>query len=115
MTAAIQRMRLADPVGVSPERLACRSVSAEQESVLRMQYALAIIRLVNGISDSAQKGTVAKSVASQAETAGAQAEGSSGSRAGHCLVVDSHPCQGEFLLINACSTTPAPVNSSTGQ
>ena len=74
MTAAIQRMRLIDLVDASPERLACRGVSAEQESMLRMQYALAIIRLVNGISDSAQKGTVAKSVASQAETAGAQAD-----------------------------------------
>ena len=39
-----------------------------------MQYALAIIRLVNGISDSAQKGSVAKSVANLAETAGAHAE-----------------------------------------
>ncbi|CAL5227892.1 g10933 [Coccomyxa viridis] len=70
MTAAIQRMRLRDPALTSPEQQACQRLSAEQESMLRMQYALAIIRLVNGISDSAQKGTVAKSVANLAETAG---------------------------------------------
>ena len=77
MTAAIQRMRLRDAAltGASPSLashsiLQGQSMSAEQESMLRMQYALAIIRLVNGISDSAQKGTVAKSVAHLAETAG---------------------------------------------
>ena len=77
MTAAIQRMRLRDtvltgaalPLAGQPS-LQGQSVSAEQESMLRMQYALAIIRLVNGISDSAQKGTVAKSVAHLAESAG---------------------------------------------
>ncbi len=74
MTAAIQRMRLRDPALTSPGQQACQGLSAEQESMLRMQYALAIIRLVNGISDSAQKGTVAKSVANLAETAGAHAE-----------------------------------------
>ena len=78
MTAAIQRMRLRDaavtgaaPSLVGQPSLQGQSVSADQESMLRMQYALAIIRLVNGISDSAQKGTVAKSVAHLAETAGA--------------------------------------------
>ena len=78
MTAAIQRMRLRDaaltgaaPLLVGQPSPQGQSVSAEQESMLRMQYALAIIRLVNGISDSAQKGTVAKSVAHLAETAGA--------------------------------------------
>ena len=76
MTAAIQRMRLRDPALTSPEQQACQRLSAEQESMLRMQYALAIIRLVNGISDSAQKGTVAKSVANLAETAGAHADAS---------------------------------------
>ena len=77
MTAAIQRMRLRDaaltgaaPLLAGQPSLQGQSVSAEQESMLRMQYALAIIRLVNGISDSAQKGTVAKSVAHLAETAG---------------------------------------------
>ena len=77
MTAAIHRMRLRDAevTGAVPSLAGQpsqhgQSVSAEQESMLRMQYALAIIRLVNGISDSAQKGTMAKSVAHLAETAG---------------------------------------------
>ena len=77
MTAAMQRMRLRDaaltgvvPLPVGQPSQQGQSVSAEQESMLRMQYALAIIRLVNGISDSAQKGTVAKSVAHLAENAG---------------------------------------------
>ena len=74
MTAAIQRMRLRDLAHTSPGQRAWQGLSAEQESMLRMQYALAIVRLVNGISDSAQKGTVAKSVANLAESAGAHTE-----------------------------------------
>lgn len=78
MTAAIQRMRLRDPAAAHASGETCgsqssQSISADQESMLRMQYALAIIRLVNGISDSAQKGTVAKSVAHLAENAGVRA------------------------------------------
>lgn len=37
---------------------------------LRLQYAMAIIRLVNGIADSAQKKKVASSVAALATNAG---------------------------------------------
>ena len=76
MTAAIQRMRLRDPASASsstPGKGGSAQVSEEQESMLRMQYAMAIIRLVNGISDSAQKGNVAKSVAHLAESAGVSA------------------------------------------
>ena len=71
MTATIQRMRLRDPAHIGPCNQRYQDISTEQESMLRMQYAIAIIRLVNGISDSAQKGNVAKSVAHLAETAGA--------------------------------------------
>ena len=38
--------------------------------MLRMQYSMALVRLVNGIADSSQKGKVAASVASLASTAG---------------------------------------------
>ena len=40
------------------------------EMQLRLQYAMAIIRLVNGIADSAQKKKVASSVAALATNAG---------------------------------------------
>ena len=76
MTAAIQRMHLRDPASASsstPGKGGSAQVSEDQESMLRMQYAMAIIRLVNGISDSAQKGNVAKSVAHLAESAGVSA------------------------------------------
>ena len=93
MTAAIQRMRLKDAALTGAAlslagqpSLNGRSVSAEQESMLRMQYAMAIIRLVNGISDSAQKGTVAKSVAHLAETAGVR-----GAASQHCCSLGSNP------------------------
>lgn len=46
--------------------LAC-GVPAE---LLRLQYAMAIVRLVNGIADSTQKGRTALSVANLAEDAG---------------------------------------------
>lgn len=41
------------------------------ELQLRLQYSMTLVRLVNGISDSAQKGRVASSVAALAEDAGA--------------------------------------------
>lgn len=44
--------------------------TAASETLLRMQYAMAVIRVVNGIADSAQKGKVATSVASLASFAG---------------------------------------------
>ena len=39
--------------------------------VARLQYSMAIVRLVNGIADGAQKGRVASSVANLASSAGA--------------------------------------------
>ena len=45
-------------------------VGADLEMQLRMQYAMTIIRLVNGISDSSQKKKVASSVAALATNAG---------------------------------------------
>ena len=46
--------------------------SPDLEMQLRLQYSMTIIRLVNGISDSSQKGRVAASVLSNAEEAGKQ-------------------------------------------
>ncbi len=40
------------------------------ESELRLQYAMAVVRMVNGIADSSQRGRVAASVASLASAAG---------------------------------------------
>lgn len=40
------------------------------ESELRLQYALAVVRMVNGIADSSQRGRVAASVASLSAAAG---------------------------------------------
>lgn len=45
-------------------------MSAELEMQLRLQYAMTIVRLVNGISDSSQKGKVATSVAVLATKSG---------------------------------------------
>ena len=44
--------------------------SLGSESVLRMQYAMVIVRLVNGVTDSGQKGRLATSVAGLASAAG---------------------------------------------
>ena len=38
--------------------------------MLRLEYSMAIVRMVNGISDKAQKGRVATSVAQNAAAAG---------------------------------------------
>ena len=45
-------------------------LTAASENTLCMEYAMATVRLVNGIADSAQKGKVATSVASLASFAG---------------------------------------------
>ena len=47
--------------------------SRMNESILKLQYALCLIRLVNGVTDSAQKGKVASSVSSLASMAGTAA------------------------------------------
>ena len=41
-----------------------------EEALLRLQYAMALLRLVNGISDPGQKGRLALSVAQLANDAG---------------------------------------------
>lgn len=46
------------------------SISGSSESELRLQYAMAVVRMVNGIADSAQRGRIAASVASLASAAG---------------------------------------------
>lgn len=48
---------------------------AASESELRLQYGLAVVRMVNGIADSSQRGRVAASVASLAAVAGGRAGG----------------------------------------
>jgi ribosomal biogenesis protein LAS1 len=50
-----------------------RSGTPASESELRLQYGLALVRIVNGIADSSQRGRVAASVASLAASAGAPA------------------------------------------
>lgn len=40
------------------------------DDVLRLEYSMAIVRMVNGISDKAQKGRMATSVAHNAAAAG---------------------------------------------
>lgn len=44
------------------------------ESELRLQYAMAVVRMVNGIADSSQRGRVAASVASLASAAGQETD-----------------------------------------
>ncbi len=66
ITAALHELRMRDQ-GISS---ASKQQAAEPESLLRLQYAMLIIRLVNGISDSSQKGRIAMSVSNLAEDAG---------------------------------------------
>lgn len=40
------------------------------DDVMRLEYSMAIVRMVNGISDKAQKGKTATSVSSNAAAAG---------------------------------------------
>ena len=47
--------------------------SRVNESILKLQYALCLIRLVNGVTDSAQKGKVASLVSSSVSMAGTAA------------------------------------------
>ena len=46
------------------------SAPAVLETQLRLQYSMTIVRLVNGVSDSSQKGRAAMSVANLAQDAG---------------------------------------------
>ncbi|PRW60793.1 Las1 family [Chlorella sorokiniana] len=47
-----------------------QQAATASESELRLQYAMAVVRMVNGIADSSQRGRVAASVASLASAAG---------------------------------------------
>jgi len=54
---------------------ACRDQHSQvtttaSDEVLRLEYSMAIVRMVNGISDKAQKGKTATSVSSNAAAAG---------------------------------------------
>jgi ribosomal biogenesis protein LAS1 len=73
ITARLQEVRMRDSgagQGMRQDISASAQHLMEAESLLRLQYAMLIIRLVNGISDSAQKGRIAMSVAHLAEDAG---------------------------------------------
>lgn len=79
---AAWRARGRVPIGVDSTALLVETQLSDQrrrqsggaptfsETSLRLQYSLAIIRLVNGIADSSQRGSVAASVASLANAAG---------------------------------------------
>lgn len=58
------------------------------ESELRLQYAMVVVRMVNGIADSSQRGRVAASVASLASAAG-QETNSNGRLCLCCVSADS--------------------------
>lgn len=68
VSALLLATSLKDPGGPGPSLLL--SVGAEMEASLQAEYCLTIIRLVNGVSDSCQKGKVAGSVAKNADSAG---------------------------------------------
>ena len=69
ITACLHELRMRDQ-GLSGTAGMADQPRSEPESLLRLQYAMLVIRLVNGISDSSQKGRVAMSVANLAEDAG---------------------------------------------
>eukprot|EP00884_Botryococcus_braunii_P021393 jgi/Botrbrau1/7938/Bobra.9_2s0097.1 len=65
MTACITETRRRDE-----KFTAAKGRYTEMDPVLRLEYSMAIIRLVNGVADSAQKGRKARSVADLASEAG---------------------------------------------
>ncbi|KAL4427777.1 hypothetical protein ABPG75_001866 [Micractinium tetrahymenae] len=73
-TACLVEAQLRDRAATAPALTgaagAAPSCSGSSESELRLQYAMAVVRMVNGIADSAQRGRVAASVASLAAAAG---------------------------------------------
>lgn len=69
ITACLHELHMRDQ-GYGATVGASSQPTSEPESLLRLQYAMLVIRLVNGISDSSQKGRVAMSVANLAEDAG---------------------------------------------
>lgn len=56
--------------------MAGQALMSEGDPLLRLEYSMAIIRLVNGVVDSSQKGRKARSVADIASEAGAGAPAS---------------------------------------
>ena len=69
------------------------SAGAAPDEVLRLQYSMAVVRLVNGIADSSQKGRVAASVAGHAAQAGRS-----------CWVWTSpRPCASRAALPRSCA------------
>lgn len=64
--ACLLGTQLRDPCGL----LSLDAAKQEDDVMLRMQYAMAIVRLVNGIADSGQKGRTANSVAAITAAAG---------------------------------------------
>ena len=75
-TASLAETQLRDdgggrsPPAIGASAALGRSAASASEGELRLQYAMALVRLVNGISDSSQRGRVAASVASLASLAG---------------------------------------------
>lgn len=80
-----------DP-GSNREEVRPPLIDANMEMQLRLEYAMAIIRLVNGISDSAQKKKVASSVAALASSAGKESCPISPEQS--VLLLGCHPCPG---------------------
>jgi ribosomal biogenesis protein LAS1 len=78
-TACLAEAQLRDRAAAAKATTGMTTVGAAQpaaatatasDSELRLQYALAVVRMVNGIADSAQRGRVAASVAGLAAAAG---------------------------------------------
>lgn len=68
VSALLLGTSLKDPHGPGPS--SALVAAAEVEASLQAEYSLTIIRLVNGVSDSCQKGKVAGSVSKNADSAG---------------------------------------------
>ena len=69
-TALLVSAQLRDPAACAARFVALPQVPHVSDDALASEYALTIIRFVNGISDASQKGKVAGSVAKHAEAAG---------------------------------------------
>ncbi|WPT11002.1 Pre-rRNA-processing protein las1 [Picochlorum sp. SENEW3] len=72
---SVWRIRGRVPVGVDATALLRETQQADRlgsvsDALIRLQYSLALVRFVNGVADSAQKGRVASSVAHLAQQAG---------------------------------------------
>lgn len=70
VTAMLLATSLKDPHGPGPCVPSTQPTERGMEASLQTEYSLTIIRLVNGVSDSCQKGKVAGSVSKNADSAG---------------------------------------------